>query len=134
MWENVEDGGHAFQVYLLSFQCLRLFINAGAPTDRKNLIGGFTPLHCACARDDVDMAQVLISAGASLEVEDTEDWRPLHYAADKGHLATVELLLGAGAQLNPQTIEGYVPMFYLIFLSYYLNQHLKLWIASARHN
>ena len=56
------------------------------------------------------MAQVLISAGASLEVEDTEDWRPLHYASDKGHLATVELLLGAGAQLNPQTIEGYVPL------------------------
>ena len=64
-------------------------------------INGWTPLHMAVARGQIEKAILLINAGADVnrrkEIDGSET--PLMEAADIGHLSMVRLLLASGA--NP---------------------------------
>ncbi|CAL1538525.1 unnamed protein product, partial [Lymnaea stagnalis] len=67
---------------------------------------GYTPLHTAAIHNHVEIARMLIEAGASLMCRDKELCTPLHHAASEGNLALVQLLLDAGA--NSQ--EGWITL------------------------
>ena len=56
-----------------------------------------TPLHSAASSDHVDVARVLLDAGASPDARQSGGWTPLHAAAHNGSAAMVTLLLEAGA-------------------------------------
>ncbi|XP_030513741.2 ankyrin repeat-containing protein BDA1-like, partial [Rhodamnia argentea] len=69
---------------------------------RKVNAGGFSPLHMAAARGDVETARELLRVGQSLcFVKGREGRIPLHYAVINGELDVLKLLLSA----SPKSIE-----------------------------
>lgn len=68
-------------------------INVNADDDKKR-----TALHFACAYGDVEMAAMLIAAGADINAKDHRDNTPLHYANAKE--ASVRAIL-EGIEIHP---------------------------------
>ncbi|KAK0654967.1 ankyrin repeat-containing domain protein [Cercophora newfieldiana] len=54
---------------------------------------GSTLLHRAAFTGDVDLATLLLNAGADIQIRDNLGRYPLHYAAIRGHSSTLSLLL-----------------------------------------
>jgi len=70
-------------------------------------IDGTTALHWAVQRDELDLAQLLVDAGANPDVVNRTDAKPLQLAALNGSAHMLRLLLEAGAEVNaPQTISA----------------------------
>lgn len=59
-----------------------------------------TPLHEAVIRGQADCAQMLVNAGAKLEVSDCHFGTPLHAACFRNSIPCVKVLLEAGASVN----------------------------------
>jgi ankyrin repeat protein len=64
---------------------------------------GRTPLHAALYGGHTEVAQLLLSCGASRDAWDDDDWTPMHIASQRGNLDIVRLLLQEKADLNTQT-------------------------------
>ena len=82
---------------------------------------GDTPLHVAAAGYRVEIARLLLAAGAEVGSAKSRRWsQPLHYAADgylespywnpKRQVAMIWLLIQAGAQLDAQDKNGATPL------------------------
>jgi uncharacterized protein len=72
---------------------------------------GTTPLHWAARRGDVELAQMLIYAGANVRATTRlGGWTPLLMAAQLGHAKMIETLLNAGADLKTTTVHGATPL------------------------
>ena len=69
-------------------------------------VDGTTALHWAAHRDDVDVAGLLIRAGANVGAANRYGVMPLSLACRNGNPAMVELLLKAGADPNTASPEG----------------------------
>ena len=68
----------------------RIQINGGS-IDRP-ATSGSTALHIASCEGHVDIVELLLAAGASVDQEDAKDgWTALHYASSYGHVDIVEL-------------------------------------------
>jgi ankyrin repeat protein len=68
---------------------------------------GMTALHWAAMRDAVDLAQMLLYAGASVKATTRINaYTPLLLAAKNGNRAVMDLLLKAGADANAHTSNG----------------------------
>ncbi|KAG8579696.1 hypothetical protein GDO81_011013 [Engystomops pustulosus] len=80
---------------------------------------GMTPLMYACVRGDEAMVQMLLDAGAELNVEvpstahkfpsvhpETRHWTALTFAVLQGHIPVVQLLLDAGANVEGSLETG----------------------------
>src|SRR5215471_4148980 len=68
---------------------------------------GMTALHWAAFKDDVEMAQMLLQAGANVKVATRNGAiTPLTFAAKNGDPAMIELLLKAGADANTCEANG----------------------------
>ena len=72
---------------------------------------GSTALHWAAEKDDVDMAQALIAAGADVKATSRlGSLTPLFLAARNGDAAMIELLLKSGAGANAVNSTGTTPL------------------------
>ncbi|KAM6033192.1 LOW QUALITY PROTEIN: NF-kappa-B inhibitor beta [Chlamydotis macqueenii] len=72
---------------------------------------GYTPLHVAVLRRDLEMVQLLLSAGADLNKAEPSCGRsPLHLAVE-AQPEVAECLLRAGADPSPRMYVGYTPLF-----------------------
>jgi ankyrin len=72
---------------------------------------GNTALHWAAYRDDLEMARLLIQAGATVKAKTRiGDMTALHLAATNGSAAMVQLLLKAGADANTRNGNGTTPL------------------------
>ena len=73
---------------------------------------GWTPLHLAAFYGRTDVAELLLSQGAGVDVASANVMtnRPLHAAVAGRHLALVELLLGHGADPNAPQHGGWTPL------------------------
>ena len=72
---------------------------------------GTTALHWAAYRDDVEMARLLVEAGADVAVKTRlGDLTPLFVAAKNGTAETIELLAEAGADINSTNANGTTPL------------------------
>ena len=65
-----------------------------------------TPLCRAAQRNNITIAQILLSTGADMNRTDRDGITPLHYAAMHGHLDAVKALLAADANRKLRTKEG----------------------------
>jgi ankyrin repeat protein len=85
------------------------------------IYAGDTALHAAAAGHRVEIAKLLLAAGADVNaVGKHRHSQPLHYAADgylenpawsaERQVATIRLLLGAGADLHAQDKNGATPL------------------------
>ena len=60
----------------------------------------YTALHYASAEGDADVVQLLIDAGADIEIKNCNGHCPLHNACSSGALDNVKMLVRAGAGVN----------------------------------
>ena len=61
-----------------------------------------TPLHVVSIFGSVEIARMLIDAGADLNVQDKDGWTALHEAARNGQVEVARMLIDAGADLDVQ--------------------------------
>ncbi len=91
-------------------QAARVLIDAGAS------VAAFTtnafanqPLHAAAAGRHVEVARVLLAAGADIDMPQHGGYTPLHEAAASGDVELVELFLSAGASPSATADDGWTP-------------------------
>jgi len=77
----------------------RIDVNAPEPD-------GTTALHWAANRDDAELVDLLIRAGANAKAANRYGVVPLWLAAMSGNAASIEMLLKAGADANTASAEG----------------------------
>jgi ankyrin repeat protein len=62
------------------------------------------------ARDgEVEIAKMLLDAGADVNVQNEYGWTPLHEAAESGRVEIARMLIGAGARKDISTNRGKLP-------------------------
>ena len=94
--EAIKSGNRAAALSLLQ---QKSDVNAAEPN-------GTTPLHYAVYREDVDLVERLVKAGAKANVKNDFDSTPMSEAAAVGNAAIIKLLLKAGADVNSTNHEG----------------------------
>jgi len=85
-----------------SAEAVRALIKSGADIDAQSSTGN-TALMLAIDRGKIDVAVMLIEAGANLEIKGQKGWTALHNAAsggDKGYKEVAEALLKAHASVD----------------------------------
>jgi ankyrin repeat protein len=89
-------------------------INRGGLPDRgrrDSALGGMTSLLYAARDGSLEIARLLIDAGADLEIAEANGIRPLLMSLLNGHLDVARLLVDAGAELNADDFWGRTPLF-----------------------
>lgn len=71
---------------------------------------GYTPLHEACSRGHLEVAQTLLLYGANHSETALSGIRPLHEAIENGHVEIVRLLISYGADPCLATYSGQLPI------------------------
>lgn len=80
--------------------------STGEHTNENNTespLDGEQPLHRAILEGKKNLAELLISAGASVNIKDKRGMTPLHMAVIKGNKEIAELLIVKGADVNGET-------------------------------
>jgi len=75
-------------------------LSKGTRIDEKNGQDGTTALYKACADGSLDIAIVLVDAGADVNLKSSHGFTPLFIAAENKHKPVVEYLLSKGARVN----------------------------------
>lgn len=90
--------------------------HAGADPKVAGLYAGETALmlvaQCRCLAQDkqVQVLQLLLAAGAAVDVCTPFGWTALHYAAHLGNSAAAQVLVSAGAEVNAALQSGRTPL------------------------
>jgi ankyrin repeat protein len=71
---------------------------------------GATAIQWAAYRNDLEMADLLIAAGANVKVTNSDGVTPLWLAAENGAAPMIEKLLAAGADANQRLPNGETPL------------------------
>src|SRR5215831_4325070 len=88
----------------------RLLIAAGADPNARPSRDDETPLHWAASSDDVDVAEVLIDAGADIEAPNGSIGTPLDNAVGYGCWHVARLLVARGARVDKPWHAGALGM------------------------
>lgn len=64
---------------------------------------GYTPLHIAAKKNQMEIATVLLQYGAETNILTKQGVTPLHLASQEGHAEMAALLMSKGAQVNIPT-------------------------------
>jgi ankyrin repeat protein len=75
-------------------------LSKGARIDEINDDGGFTALMNTCFSGSLDIARVLIDAGADVNLKSTDGYTPLFLAVQEKHKPVIEYLLSKGARVD----------------------------------
>jgi len=82
-------------------------IQEGAPIEARDNVSGWTPLlRVAATSGDHDTCEVLLDAGADVNLQDYAGKSSLMMACLNGHLLTTQLLLERGANMELKTAHG----------------------------
>lgn len=64
---------------------------------------GYTPLHIAAKKNQMEIATVLLQYGAETSILTKQGVTPLHLASQEGHADMAALLISKGAEVNVPT-------------------------------
>ena len=67
------------------------------------LQNGYTPLHIAAKKNQMQIASTLLNYGAETNIVTKQGVTPLHLASQEGHTDMVTLLLDKGANIHMST-------------------------------
>jgi len=84
---------------------LKALIKAGADVNAKDEVYGETLLYSAVLKNEIEMVEVLIEAGAEVN-----DGKSLHTAVHFGRREIVKILIAAGADVNVKTGSGWTAL------------------------
>jgi ankyrin repeat protein len=87
-------------------------LRAGADTEAKDRVNGWTALHRASYHGHLQVFQALREHGADIKAKDSSGWTPLHCTCCFGQLAVIIELLGHGADIDMKDNAGYTPLHY----------------------
>jgi len=73
-------------------------------------LDGETALHWAAISNSLEVAQLILGAGASVDAKDNDGYTALHRAASNNSLEVAELLVGAEASVDAKTNFGKTPL------------------------
>jgi ankyrin repeat protein len=86
-------------------------LDKGVDVNVKDPLRGVTSLHWAAVLNHKEVAELLITNGADVNVKDPGGFTPLHYAAGGGYKEIAELLIDNGADVNAVGVEeGRTPL------------------------
>jgi ankyrin repeat protein len=88
-------------------------IRGGVPADRgrrEPTPGGLTPLHYAARQDRLEVAKLLLGAGAEINAREANDITPLLMAISNNAMATAKYLLAQGGDVNASDWYGRTPL------------------------
>jgi hypothetical protein len=98
---------------------LRKLLSYPGASDQVNAledprVGGFSVVHIACSNGNIDILQLLIEAGANINLKSKSSLgeTPLHVCCKHGHAACAKMLLAAGAVADPRDSFGHNPSFW----------------------
>ena len=111
-----------------NLELIRVILDNGLVDVNFRNISLIPPLHFAINRDNKELVDMLISAGADVNAEDAFGDLPLFYAVRKNRVKIAELLIKAGANINARDIEGNT------LLHWADNESMKKLLISAGAN
>jgi ankyrin repeat protein len=88
-------------------------LRGGVPADRgrrEPQPGGLTPLHYAARHNHVDVAQLLVQAGAQVNAREANGITPLLMAISSNNMAAAQFLLAHGGDVNAMDWYGRTPL------------------------
>lgn len=88
-------------------------LRGGVPADRgrrEPAAGGMTPLHYAARHDHVEVAGLLLAAGAEVNTREANDITPLLMAISNDNAPVAHYLLAHGGDVNAQDWYGRSPL------------------------
>jgi ankyrin repeat protein len=88
-------------------------LRGGVPADRgrrEPAPGGLTPLHYAARHNHVEVARLLLQAGARVNAREANDITPLLMAIGSGNAAVAQFLLDHGGDVNARDWYGRTPL------------------------
>ena len=88
----------------------RILVQAGANINAKTTTHGDTPLHYAIDVNCSTTAEMLIDAGADINVQSKNGGTPLHVAAIRNSIAIARMLINAKTDVNVQNKTGKTPL------------------------
>ncbi|KAI9278721.1 hypothetical protein BDA99DRAFT_600336 [Phascolomyces articulosus] len=98
------SNGDAVKVHqILTDQRLTPFLDIDAADDEQD---GTTPLIYAACFGKTEVVQILLNAGAKVDVQDKRGWTALMWATTNNHSQVVELLLERGASSAAKSARG----------------------------
>ena len=113
---NTEMNGNITPLHLASYfgqlTIVKYLVNKGANKDSLDN-DGLTPLQVALMQNHTNVtnvAELLITEGANVNVNDSRKQTPLHFASYKGYLSVVELLIKKGANINATSSLNKTPL------------------------
>lgn len=92
---------------------VRLLVESGSADVNAKGRNDITPLHFAAVNGNIDIALILISAGANINAKVSEEGNcmtPLHIAIKGGKVECAKFLVNCGADLDAKTSEGFTPL------------------------
>jgi uncharacterized protein len=94
-------------------EIVALLIQRGAVVDAMDRLGSYgSPLFifAATAGSDIEIARMLLAAGADPNLENDDGDQPLHYAAISGNVELGKLLIAAHVDVNHVDKSGWTPL------------------------
>jgi ankyrin repeat protein len=86
-----------------NLELARMLVERGADINEQRSLSRKSPLHVAAMRRSMDVAELLLIAGARVNCVDEHGLTPLHYAAKFGSAHFISLLLEYGAEASVQS-------------------------------
>ena len=92
-------------------ETVELMLQKGAMVDAKDSKGRSPLLYfAASAGSNIELARMLLAAGADPNIEDEDLERALNFSVYSGDIELAELLIAAHADVNHQNVQGESPL------------------------